>query len=211
MNFRTLLAVCFLAAVLAGPVKASGVYDEIIQAANNNDTARVISLLRRGMDVNTVDRQGNSLLMIAARGNNVELVRFLLGNRANPERRNPYGDTALMLAAMQGHAATVSAILERKPELNHAGWTALHYAAFSGHEDVLALLIAAGADIDLKAPNGETALMLAARNGHFQTVRVLAGARADPSVRSIEGKTALDIAREAGHREIAVFLERFGG
>jgi ankyrin repeat protein len=149
--------------------------------------------------------------MLAARGNNVELARFLLGNRANVERRNPHGDTALMLAAMLGHKEIVGLILERKPEINHAGWNALHYAAFSGKAEIAAMLLAAGADANLKAPNAQTALMLAARNGHLETVRILAGANADPGARDPVEGTALDMARKAGHWGIVNFLEKLGG
>jgi len=211
MKNRRIAACLTLAATIAfAPVQA-GVYEDILQAANRNETAKVVDLLRRGMDVNTVDREGNSLLMIAARNNNLDLARFLLDNRANPERRNPHGDSALMLAAMLGHQEMVALMLERKPELNHAGWNALHYAAFSGHAGTVALLVAAGSDVNLRAPNTQTALMLAAKNGHFEVVRILAGARADTALRDPVEGSALDMARKAGHSQIATFLERLDG
>ncbi len=208
MKLRLYALISSLLPALASLPALAGVYEEILQAANTNETAKVVELLRRGMDVNTVDYQGNTLLMIAARNNNVELTRFLLENRANPERRNPYGDTALMLAAMRGHKEIVALMLMHRPELNHSGWTALHYAAFSGHADILALLIAAGANVDLLAPNRFSPLMLAARNGHLAAVRVLVGAKADLSIRTEPEGTALDIARKAGHEDVAAFLER---
>lgn len=211
MNIQKKTATLAILLGLAGAPALAGVYDEIIQAANMNDTHKVVDLLRRGMDVNTVDPQGNSLLMLAVRGNNVELARFLLDNRANPERRSPHGDTALMLAAMLGHKEIAELILARKPEINHAGWNALHYAAFSGRAEIAAMLLAAGADINLKAPNAQTALMFAAKNGHLETVRILAGANADPGVRDPVEGTALDMARKAGHKDIVAFLERIGG
>ncbi len=211
MKNRRIAACLALACSFAIVPAQAGVYEDILQAANRNETTKVVDLLRRGMDVNTVDLQGNSLLMIAARNNNLDLARFLLDNRANPERRNPHGDSALMLAAMLGHQEMVALMLERKPELNHAGWNALHYAAFSGHAGVLALLVAAGSDVNLKAPNAQTALMLAAKNGHFEVVRVLTGARADIALRDPVEGSALDMARKAGHSQIATFLERLGG
>jgi len=199
------------AVLFATPHARAGVYDDILQAANLGETDKVVDLLRRGMDVNTVDPQGNSLLMIAARTNNLALARFLLENRVNPERRNPHGDTALMLSAMLGHKDIVALILDRRPELNHDGWTALHYAAFSGHGDIVAMLLAAGADVNLKAPNLHTALMLAAKNGHLEAVRLLVGARADIAARDPSEGTALDMARKAGHVQITSFLEKAGG
>jgi ankyrin repeat protein len=195
---------------LATPAAQAGAYDDILHAANQNETDKVVDLLRRGMDVNTSDMQGSTLLMIAARSGNASLTRFLLENRVNMERRNQYGDTALMLAAMQGHKEIVELILERKPEINHSGWNPLHYAAFGGRSEIIALLLAAGADPNLKAPNAHTALMLAAKHGHLEAVRVLSGARADPAIRDPEEGTALDMARKAGNTDIAAFLQKLG-
>jgi ankyrin repeat protein len=139
--------------------------------------------------VNTADPQGTTLLMIAAHGNNIDLARFLLDNRANPQRRNRYGDTALMIAALQGHAAIVRLMLERKIDPNQEGWNALHYAAFENRAEI-------------------AALMLAAKRGHLETVRMLVGANADAAVRDADEGTAQDMAKQAGHTDIARFLER---
>lgn len=206
---KPLRILTLLLAIAAGPAGA-GVYDEIIQAANMNETGKVVDLLRRGMDVNTTDPQGMTLLMIAARNNNIELARFLLDNRANAQRRNPFGDTALMIAALQGHAGFVQLLLERKTETNHAGWNALHYAAFEGRGEIIAMLLAAGAQINLKAPNGQTALMLAAKRGHLEAVRVLVGMQADLMVADTVEGTALDMAKKAGHTDIATLLVKAG-
>ncbi|GAB1393381.1 ankyrin repeat domain-containing protein [Rhodocyclaceae bacterium] len=197
-----------LAGLLLTPVAQAGVYDDILFFANQNETDKVVDLLRRGMDVNTTDPQGNSLLTIAVRGNNLELVRFLLDNRANPQRKNRYGDTALMIAALQGRTEIVRLMVERKIDLNHDGWNPLHYAAFEGHADIISILLASGADINLKAPNAYTALMLAAKRGHLEAVRTLVGANADLSVADPEEGTALDMAQKANHTEVAAFLNR---
>jgi len=205
----TLATAAVLGLSLSVPQDAhAGAYDDILHAANLNETDKVVDLLRRGMDVNTTDAQGSTLLMIAVRGNNIELVRFLLANRVNALRKNNYGDTALMIAALQGNANIVQLMLEHKINPNHSGWNALHYAAYGGKEQIIALLLAAGADVNQKAPNGQSALMLASKLGHFSAVRMLVGAHADLSIQHpIEG-SALDIARNAGHSDIATFLEK---
>lgn len=201
-----------LAALLALSVQTAGagVYDDILHAAYEGETDKVVDLLRRGMDVNTTDPQGSTLLSIAARANNIELVRFLLDNRANPQRRNRYGDTALMVAALQGHTEIVRLMLEHKVDPNQPGWNALHYAAFENRADIAALLIAAGAQVNALAPNGQSALMLAAKRGHLETVRILVGAKADLDLADAEEGTALTMARKANQSEVAQFLERAG-
>jgi len=189
---------------------AAGVYEDILFAAQQSDTARAIDLLRRGMDVNTTDAQGSSLLLIAARENNLELAKFLLDNRANARLRNRYGDTALASAALAGHEAIVRLLLERQVDPNQEGWSALHYAAFENRGAVAALLLAAGAHPNARAPNGSTAVMLAAKRGHLETVRLLVGAGADLSVADADEGTALDMARRANHTQIVEFLLHAG-
>lgn len=55
-------------------------------------------------------------------------------------------------AAKQGNVADVRAILQRRAELinerDQLGATALHYAAFSGHRDVVQALVEQGAEIN---------------------------------------------------------------
>jgi len=207
MNIK---AVITSLAFLAMPHMAqAGAYDDILSATNMGHTDKVIELLRRGMDVNTTDPQGLSLLMIAARGNNVELAKFLLNNRANVQRRNSHGDTALTLASFAGNKEIVRLLLERKPEINHGGWNALQYASYEGHSEIVTLLLAAGADINLKAPNGYSPLMLAAKRGHLDVVRTLTAAKADLTVKS-DDATAISLARSAGNTDIVKHLESLG-
>lgn len=207
---KTLTCLVVAGFVSASPLAAAGVYEDILFAANQSDTAKVVDLLRRGMDVNTADQQGTTLLMIAARVNNRELLRFLLDNRANAQRKNRYGDTALMIATLQGHEEIVRLMLERKVDPNQTGWNALHYAAFENRAGIAALLLAAGTDINALAPNGSTALMLAAKRGHLETVRLLVGAQAELDHKDEEEGTALDMATRAKHGEVADFLRRAG-
>lgn len=207
---KTFLALVATLLLAVSPHVAAGAYDDILAAANQGDTTKVVDLLRRGMDVNTTDPQGNTLLMIATREKNLELVRFLLDNRANAQKHNRYGDTALMIAALQGTEEIVKLLLERKTEPSQPGWNALHYAAFENHAKIGALLLAAGADVNALAPNGSTALMLAAKRGHLEMVRLLVGAKAELNqIDSVEG-TALDMAIQAKHTDVADFLRRAG-
>lgn len=208
---RNILPALAVASLIAtSPYAVAGVYEDILFAANQSHTPNVIDLLRRGMDVNTTDQQGNTLLMIAVREKNLDLARFLLDNRANAHKRNRYGDTALMLAALQGHEEIVKLLLERKVDPNQAGWNALHYAAFENRTKIASQLLAAGADVNALAPNGSTALMLAAKRGHLETVRLLVDAKAELNqIDSAEG-TAHDMATKAKHVEVADFLRKAG-
>lgn len=208
-SLKLTLMPALLATTLLLPQPAlAGAYEDILAAAENGRSGEVIELLRRGLDVNTTDPQGNTLLMIAARTGNLDLLDFLLRNRANRLRKNKYGDTALMLAVMGNHIDVARRLIETGAEVAHSGWAPLHYAAYSGNEAMARLLLDHKAPLDAKAPNGQTALMLAVANGHLALVRLLIESGADTAIKDAEGRDVLSLARAKGERTM---IELLGG
>ena len=61
---------------------------------------------------------------------------------------------------------------------NKHGFTALHVAASSGFNDIVRMLIKAGADLQAVTHGGETALYLAVAQGHRDTAQILSDAGA---------------------------------
>lgn len=78
------------------------------------------------------------------------------------------------------------------------GFTALHWAAWSGMPCSTALLIKAGMDINEKEANGYTPLMLAAMRGDDVVVKMLLQLGADTAATNNDGKTAAQLADEKG-------------
>lgn len=78
------------------------------------------------------------------------------------------------------------------------GFTALHWAAWSGMPHSAAMLIKAGLDINEKEANGYTPLMLAAMRGDDAVVKVLLQLGADTAAVNAESKTAAQLAEEKG-------------
>jgi TonB family protein len=72
------------------------------------------------------------------------------------------------------------------------GWTALMYAARSENQDLVVLLLKAGAALDLVNQDGETALVLAVKRGNVEAARQLLMAGADVKPKDARGRTALD-------------------
>ena len=76
------------------------------------------------------------------------------------------------------------------------GFTALHWASWSGMPYTAVLLLEAGLDINCKDNNGYTPLMLAAMRGNEKVVRILLSLGADAAAVNKDGKTACQLAVE---------------
>ena len=183
-------------------VAHSAAYDEFISAVKRGDAVEVGSWLKRGMDPNTLDPTGMPVLHLAARDGSLEAVKVILGAGANIDRRNAAGESALMLAAIQGHKEVVNFLIQREAQVNHPGWTPLIYAATTGKIDIIKILIDNHAYIDSSSPNGVTSLMMAIRGGHVHAVRLLIEEDAEVTVKNDDGETALDWAERNKNAEM---------
>ena len=100
-----------------------------------------------------------------------QMLRSLLSETgSDPDALSPDGYSALQLASFFGREDVVALLLEsgagpNTVSANAARTTALHGAAAARHLPVVALLTAAGADIDLRQGNGQTPLDAALKHG----------------------------------------------
>jgi len=181
------------AAPAASARKTPTANDEFWKAIGRDDTARVQTLLLRGVDTNAVHPQFGPAIVVAARERAWNVVRELariVGTRVDAP--NARGETATMLAALHGNLDVVRLLVEKGAEVNRPGWTPLHYAAVSGNVDLLRYLLDQNAYIDAQSPNRTTPLMMAARHDHVDAVRLLVAAGADPTPRNDTGHDAAD-------------------
>jgi len=197
-------------AALPLPARAQQAYEDFVFAVANDRVDVVKSLVARGIDPGTVDRNGDPMLVVAARAGYLPTVDALLAARAKTDQRNAYGDTALMVAALKGHMAVVKALRARGAEINMAGWTPLAYAATGGHDDIVRYLLAEGANVDAVSPNGTTALMMAVREGRGSTAELLLARGANPNLRNQNGASALDWAKRNDDKPLVAALKRAG-
>jgi uncharacterized protein len=200
--FRAFALPLALFLALAGSAWADAYQDALSAAALGHDDD-LVELLNKGMDPNTVDAAGNTLLILAARDGHLTTVDLLLKRKAKVSARNFAGDSALMMAVLKGQTAVAKRLLEAGAPVNHSGWTPLMYAAYEGRTDLVELLLANGADVNARSPNLSTPLMLAARNGHMDAVRLLLKAGAETDLKNDQGYTAEAWANNAGNTDAA--------
>src|SRR3954463_6199488 len=131
------------AALLAPTVARAGAYEDFFKAVTLDDVSQVKALLQRGLDPNIIESErGDTGLILSLREGAMKVFDLLLQTRGiELESRARNGDNALMVASYKGNKAAVAALLARKVEVNRPGWTALHYAAASGSNDILRMLI----------------------------------------------------------------------
>lgn len=210
MPLRSLRALAVAMLLAAGSAWAQPTLDDLFRAVDTNNVSEVRSLIDRGMDANSTNAQGRTLLMQAAWEGHTEIVQVLVDKRARLNVRNPNGETAIMLAAMRGNLAIVEFLYSKGAEINHAGWTPLHYCAWEGKTDVCRFLVARKADVNARAPNDATPLMMASRQGAQDVVRLLLANGANPNLENDRGMTAMQFALKAGNTDIAEILKKAG-
>ena len=143
------------------------------------DVARV--LIDAGADVDLQDTERNNPLLVTGETGSVAMLREVL--RAHPDltRTNRYGGTALIPASDRGHVELVRALLQTDIDVDHVnrlGWTALLEAVILGdggsaHQQIVELLLDAGADVSIGDNDGVNALEHARRLGYTELERTL--------------------------------------
>ena len=131
--------------------------------------------------VNTVDRTGRTPLMWAVYANN-----------NNPADTRKVDAKRLFYVYALLKAPGIDLNLADKD-----GFTALHWAAWSGMRLSLTALAHAGVDVNARENAGYTPLMLAAMRGNAETVEALLALGADPTIAREDGSTAASLATEA--------------
>jgi len=148
----------------------------------------------------------------AIRNKDGQLMNRLLTSGARINDDDPYGNTALMIAADHGCEDMVEDLLEKKAKTNlkdKLGQTALSYACFSGHFKIVQVLLEAKASTNLASTDGQTPLMKACYT-RFQhsaaIVQMLVNFKAKIDLQRKDGQTALMMASKANSLDVVEFL-----
>jgi ankyrin repeat protein len=160
------------------------------------------------VDPNTLSPvSGEPALVMALREDALRSFAVLLAHPGiQIELSAPNGNNALMMAAFRHHKQAVLDLLAKGAVVNRPGWSALHYAAASGDDEICRILLAHKAALNAPARGLLTPLMIAAREGHESTVRLLLTAGADASLTDSDKQTAAQIATKLDKAHIAAAI-----
>lgn len=164
----------------------------------------VAYFLSKGVDVNVTNKEGNSVLMEAAKGSDVTMLQTILSHTKNKNLRNSKGLSALTFAVQNGSAEVVSELIKQKNDIqvrDNSGNNLAYYLIQSyrpiraNEKDVFAskieILNNAGFDLTQEQKDGSTLLHLAVAKNDVALLEKLAAFEIDVNAVNEEEMTAL--------------------
>jgi ankyrin repeat protein len=165
----------------------------LMTAARTGTTEAVALLLDRGAHVNAKESvRGQTALMWAVVEQHLPVVKLLLDRGADVNARTlvakPKGE---YVPARAGGASGTGIIRQRALPTADGGMTPLLFAIRDGDVEMVRLLVARGADINLSSGNHTTPLVIALLNGQVGLATELFERGADPNLADDYHRAAL--------------------
>ncbi|HSU37059.1 MAG TPA: ankyrin repeat domain-containing protein [Propionibacteriaceae bacterium] len=142
-------------------------------------TARLLVYL--GADPDALDDRHDTPWLVTGVTGSVAMAEVLLPAKPDLKIRNRFGGVSIIPASERGHVDYVRRVVKTDIDVNHVndlGWTALLEAVILGdgsrrYQEIVTILLDAGADRDLADRDGVTALAHAERRGQNAVAELL--------------------------------------
>ncbi len=166
--------------------------------------------------ISLVDNNKKSLLHVAAKVGNVNMVTFLISKKFSVYFRDKFLRTPLHLACQFGREVCADELLKAGSQIlarDSIGRTCLHYAACSDSTNLVTLILGKEPDlITARDTYGRTPLHYSVWNGTAEQVKIvikLLESGAEVDALDEEGMTSLHFAAEAGKGKIIPILLKY--
>ncbi|PPQ63235.1 hypothetical protein CVT24_005695 [Panaeolus cyanescens] len=188
-------------------------------AAQNNQLSLIRTLITEDPKlVNAVDADERTPLHWAASSGSIDIVRFLIDQKAEVDKVDGSGWTPLHIAVSAGHENVVRELIGAGADVNgknDKGLTPLHYAASKSRIDIGKLLISRGADTNARDKANQLPLHRAATTGSIGFIRMLLESSSPSNKLRLNtadrvGNTPLHLAMDSAHAEAAILLINAG-
>mgnify|MGYP001804437134 CR=1 FL=1 len=161
------------------------------------------------MSLNTKDNDGNNLFFYAARGGNINTMKFWKQNGVAHNYMNEKGENSVLFAAqgMKRKALRLDVFTYLSDELaievdqvNWEGKTLLHFSARRATPELFDFFVKEGVSPNQIDANGNIALINAAKGSKENLEKMLVLSK-EINHRNKKGKSAITIAIESGKKE----------
>ncbi|PPQ84008.1 hypothetical protein CVT25_000554 [Psilocybe cyanescens] len=168
--------------------------------------------------VDAVDVDDRTPLHWAASSGSIDIVQFLIDQKAEVDKADGSGWTPLHIAVSAGNESVVQELIGAGADVNRKndkGLTPLHYAASKSRIDIGRLLISRGADFNARDKANQLPLHRAATTGSVGFIRLLVESSTPSNKLRLNtadriGNTPLHLAMDSAHAEAAVVLINAG-
>lgn len=201
------------------PLKEQGektLHQQLMTAVTQGDTETVEKLIQNEIDINAVDDQGRTAVLIATHNNDPTLVQVLINHGADINIRDMNQDNVLLYAGAEGLLEIVQIAIESGADTtltNRYGGVALIPAAERGHVEVVKELLT-HSDTDVNHINDlhwtallEAIILSDGGEKHQEIVQLLIDHGADVTISDKEGITPLQHAIDRSFKEIEHLLK----
>ncbi len=186
-------------------------------ATGRGDRDMAELLLSSGANANAQNSKGYTPLHLAVEQRRYEIARLLITKGADINAKDKGGESPLYTAVATGDNRMVLLLVDAGADTRMKNWqgqSLLHVAVlplqYLRSSDMIAPLIAGGADVNAVAPSGCTPLHYAARDGYVRAVELLLAYGANANARTTSGQTPLHLAARRGHAEAVALLVQRG-
>ena len=153
----------------------------LLLAAANDHTAVARLLVALAADPDALDDRHDTAWLVTGVTGSVAMGETVLAAEPDLTILNRFGGTSLIPASDRGHVDYVRWVLHTDVDVNHVndpGWTALMEAVLLGdgsqtYQEIVVLLLEAGADVTIADGNGTTAVQHATAEGYDELARLL--------------------------------------
>lgn len=156
----------------------------LLIAATNDHVAVADVLVAMGADPNALDDRHDTPWLVTGVTGSVKMLEALLPGKPDMTIVNRYGGVSVIPASERGHVDYVRRVVETGIDVNHVnnlGWTAMLEAVILGdggraHQEIVQILLGAGADPNIADHDGKTALDHARNSGYEEIVAIIESA-----------------------------------
>lgn len=176
---------------------------------------KVKSLIEKnGYKVDSYNDKFETPLVVAARHDQYEIVKYLIAKGANVNAMDDYADTTLHYAAQHGRLDIMQLLLQKSAKIDVEGYfgSPLHLASYKGKFQSVKFLVENGADITLKNEqfDDETSLHIAISQKHGNIAKYLIDKLAEKKLSldetNLDDETPAIVAAKKGNDTLVYYL-----